>query len=328
MVAAARLAWPPAADAPALVNISGDRFELVHSPDLRLWVSPDLNMRVSGRRAELRGTILVPEAFIAPRNLGGTVSPSRDVVIADSRRNGEKGLWSLLADVVVVAGDNVQVNAFGLKGKVEGRLRVQDLPSKPVIGDGTLQVKEGSFSIYGRELRIATGRLLFSGGPLDNPGIEVRAENVSTRVTTGVQVSGFLSEPEISFYSTPPMKEEEIIARLLTDTSLIGSSSEGGGFLGGVTEDTGLEKLSATVQGVRESLHVDDIRIETGKASEDLSLVIGTWLTPSLYISYGKNLLKESGSFNTRYLLGRGFFMETETGSTQSGVDLKYEIER
>jgi translocation and assembly module TamB len=103
------------------------------------------------------------------------------------------------------------------------------------------------------------------------------------------------------------MAEDEIITRLLMNTSLIGSSGDDGGFLGGITEDTSLDKLSATVQEIRESLHVDDIRIETGQASEDLSLVIGTWLTPSLYVSYGKNLLKESGSFNTRYRLGRGF---------------------
>jgi translocation and assembly module TamB len=323
-----KFSWPRKPDEPITAAITGDRFELINVPEIRLWVSPDLRVTVRPGQAELKGTIKVPEALIAPRNLTGTVSPSRDVVIIGDGADQEQQGWSLYADVMVVAGENVRIDSFGLRGKVDGQLRVVDLPSKPVIGEGSLHVKEGIFVFYGRGVRIETGRLLFSGGPIDNPGIEVRAENTSSGATTGIQVSGFLQEPEISFYSSPPMTEDQIITRLLMNTSLIGASGEDGGFLGGITEDTGLDKLSATVQEIRESLHVDDIRIERGQASEDLSLVIGTWLTPSLYISYGKNLLKESGSFNTRYRLGRGFFLETETGSTQSGADLKYELDR
>ena len=30
----------------------------------------------------------------------------------------------------------------------------------------------------------------------------------------------------------------------------------------------------------------------------------------------------------TRYLLGHGFSIQTESGATQSGADLKYEIDR
>jgi translocation and assembly module TamB len=111
------------------------------------------------------------------------------------------------------------------------------------------------------------------------------------------------------------------------NTSLIGSD-EDEGFLGSVAADTGMDPLAATVQDVKKSLRVDDIKIETGKTTEDLSLVIGTWLSPRLYVSYGKNLLKESGNFNTRYVLGHGFSMKTETGATQSGVDLMYEIDK
>jgi translocation and assembly module TamB len=58
-----------------------------------------------------------------------------------------------------------------------------------------------------------------------------------------------------------------------------------------------------------------------------MSLVFGSWLTSNFYVSYGKNLQKESGNFNTRYTLGKGFYFTTETGELQSGGDLKYEFE-
>jgi translocation and assembly module TamB len=95
-----------------------------------------------------------------------------------------------------------------------------------------------------------------------------------------------------------------------------------------MTGGTGLEPLTSTVRGVTEIFRLDEVKITSGRTKEDLSLVIGTWLAPDLYVSYGKNLLKESGSFNTRYLLGYGFSVQTETGATQSGIDLKFEIDR
>lgn len=310
------------------LNIRGEGVELARLPELDLLISPEVDVVLRRDRGEIRGTIRIPEARIAPRDMSGTISPSADVVIVDSRQEQVKSGWPLATDLLVIAGDNVLVDAFGLRGKVTGRLQVADLPGKPVTGDGILNVTQGTFSVYGRELTIRTGRLLYSGNPLDNPGVEVRAENTTGEITTGVQVTGFLAAPEISFYADPPMEENEIISRLLMNTALLGSAKEDRGFLGSVTSGTKLDAVTSTVRGVKESLRLDEVKIATGKTREDLSLVIGTWLSPDLYVSYGKNLLKESGSFNTRYLLGRGFSIQTETGATQSGIDLKYEIDR
>ena len=89
----------------------------------------------------------------------------------------------------------------------------------------------------------------------------------------------------------------------------------------------GLGGLVPYLQGVKELTMIDDISLETGDGYDDLSLVFGSWLTPRFYVSYGKNMLDESGAFNTRYLLGKGFSIRTETGPLQSGGDLRWEFE-
>lgn len=312
---------------PVELMITGDNFEIMNLPGAKINISPDLKMKISEEQGEVKGKILITKAAIFAKSFGGATSPSKDIVFVDDQAKKEEAAWPLFADITLMAGDNVRVNAFGLRGRVEGQLQITEQPTKTTIGVGGLDIREGTFSVYGRQLNIVKGRLLYSGNPLDNPGIDVRAENIAGSVTTGIQVSGFLREPDVSFYSTPPMEQDEIIRRLLMNTSLIGSA-EDEGFLGSVAADTGMDPLAATVQDVKKSLRVDDIKIETGKTTDDLSLVIGTWLTPRLYVSYGKNLLKESGNFNTRYVLGHGFSMKTETGATQSGVDLMYEIDR
>ena len=72
---------------------------------------------------------------------------------------------------------------------------------------------------------------------------------------------------------------------------------------------------------------IDDISLEMGDVFFVLSLVFGSWLTPKCHVSYGKNMLEESCSFNTRYLLGKGFSVRTETGPSQSGGDIRWEFE-
>ena len=44
-------------------------------------------------------------------------------------------------------------------------------------------------------------------------------------------------------------------------------------------------------------------------------------------MSYGKDLVNESASFNTRYTLGKGFSFLTETGPAHSGGDINYAFE-
>ena len=91
---------------------------------------------------------------------------------------------------------------------------------------------------------------------------------------------------------------------------------------------TGLGGLVPYLQDVKEFTMIDDIKLDTGKKYDSLSLVFGSWITPRFYVSYGKNLMKESGSFNTSYTLGKGFYLKTESGPSQSGGDIKYEFER
>jgi translocation and assembly module TamB len=206
-------------------------------------------------------------------------------------------------------------------------LEVTAVPNRPQVGRGALNVQEGSFTLYGRRLSFDVGRLLFAGGPLINPGIELRSEKKENGVTVGMVAEGFLNRPEIRLYSHPYMDQSAILTRLMESTSLGGSTRKETGFLGEAVSMVGLGGVVPYLQGLKELTRIDDIRLETGQGSDALSLVLGSWLTPDFYVSYGKNLLNESGSFNTRYLLGKGFSIKTETGSSQSGGDIKYEFE-
>ena len=56
-------------------------------------------------------------------------------------------------------------------------------------------------------------------------------------------------------------------------------------------------------------------------------LTVGKFLTPQLYISYGKSLFTGSNLFRLRYDIFKKWQIETQTGSNESGVDLYYKME-
>ena len=142
-----------------------------------------------------------------------------------------------------------------------------------------------------------------------------------------MRVDGFLQRPEITFFSTPAMEQSAILRHLLQTTAFAGEHRTELGMLGTTAQKAGFGPIVPFLQSLKTLSMVDEIKLETGENNEDRTLVFGSWLTPDLYVSYGKDLIKESGLFTTRFNLGKGFSLATETGAGQSGGDIKYEFE-
>jgi len=56
-------------------------------------------------------------------------------------------------------------------------------------------------------------------------------------------------------------------------------------------------------------------------------LTVGKYLTPQLYISYGRSLFTGSNLFRLRYDIYKNWQIETQTGGGESGADLYYKLE-
>ena len=87
-------------------------------------------------------------------------------------------------------------------------------------GTGELSIEDGKYSAYGRQLDIQRGRLIFNGGVVDEPGIDIRAVKVFPDVTAGINVRGSLRQPRISYFSDPSLTQSQILSLLLAGGSL------------------------------------------------------------------------------------------------------------
>lgn len=309
------------------VHLVGENFHAAKLPGLDLTLSPDLILALNKEQLNLQGRITLPKAQVTSINFDQATAPSGDIVIIDDGPHAATASQPLYLDLDIVTGEEVLVDAYGLRAVIKGNLHIEGRPGRPLIGTGTLSVNNGTFSLYGKRLKIDIGRVFYSGGPLTNPGIDLRSERKTDKTTTGVTIEGFLQHPEISFYSTPAMEQSAIIKNLLEDTAIGGETREDLGVAGTAVKKIGLGGLLPFLQSLKKLSMIDEIKLESGDEDEDRSLVFGSWLTPDLYVSYGKDLVKESGTFSSRLNLGSGFSLTTETGASQSGGDIKYEFE-
>lgn len=314
------------------LSIRGKEFQAANMAEARAWVSPNLELRVA-QRIELRGDVEVPRAEITPLSFDGGVGPSSDQVIVQpgDAQAAVEGTRALFADVRLVLGDKVRFEGFGLKTRLEGAVRAIEEPGRPGSGRGEVRLIEGRYKAYGQDLLIENGRLLFNGGPLTEPAIEIRAVRRPTdEIEVGVLARGTLDKPEFQLFSTPAMPRERQLSWLVLGRSLDqGGSTDERTMLASAALSLGLGGTDFLAQGLRGGLGLDDVSIgaEPGAQAEEARFTVGKYLSPKLYVSYGVGIFQPGQVFKILYDLGRGFKVSTESG-VHAGGDLLYSVER
>lgn len=317
------------------LHFAGENLLVADLPEAKVTASPNLDFKVDGRRIDVSGEVRIPTARIQPKDLRGAVLASSDERIVGRDAEPErKGAFVVNTAVRLVLGDDVKVDAYGLKGKLGGSLLVTARPNEVPIGSGELGVKDGTFEAYTRELDIDRGRLLFAGQAVGNPGLDIRAQRkiVNTKtggdIVAGINVRGTLLKPQVSFYSDPAMSQSQIASMIIVGRTLDDLQDSQKQTLGGADTRTALTAQgSALLAGqLGRYVGIDDVGVEQG-ANNATSVVIGKFLSPRLYVSYGVSLTETINTLKLRYTIGDRWVIKTESGVRQS-ADIEYTIER
>jgi translocation and assembly module TamB len=156
--------------------------------------------------------VTVPEARIEPRQFVGAVLPSSDerIVRGDEEAQEATEGYRVSTDVRLILGKAVRIDAFGLKGRLEGEVVARTRPDEVPIASGELEIEDAKYKAYSRELDVERGRLLFPGGPVADPGIDLRATKEVPGYEIGVIVRGRLRRPELTLWSNPSLPQSQI----------------------------------------------------------------------------------------------------------------------
>ena len=202
------------------IRVKGENLRVVDVPEARIDASPDLNFRIAGREILAKGEVKIPLARIQPADLTNAVLPSADERLVGPTEKVEKDPFHVTSEITMTLGDKVSIDTYGLVGYITGSITERSLPGEPTRATGELQVKDGTYTALARKLDIERGRLIFSGGLLADPAVDIRAIKEFPDVKAGVNVRGSLREPRLTFFSEPTIPQAQIVSLLLAGGSL------------------------------------------------------------------------------------------------------------
>jgi translocation and assembly module TamB len=226
------------------------------------------------------------------------------------------------------------VETPALKGKLKGSLLVEETPELAPRGSGRIEVVAGNYRIYGEEIEIQRGQLLFSSSPLDNPGLDLRVARQSQSstaggdpITAGAQIRGTLKKPQLTLFSTPKMPDPDVLSYLVLGRAPQNGDSGGeSALLFKAANAMGLGG-GALTKSLGDAFGLDSLELG-GAGGSDTSLMLGKYLTPDLYVGYGVGLLNAVNTFNVKYRLNQRLMFESNSSAVGTSADLIYTIER
>jgi len=316
----------------ASISLKGANLQAADLAEYRVWVSPDLQLEVTPGAVSLAGRVEVPRAEITPHKLAaGTVAASRDTVVLGREKSQARSL-PIDTEVTIALGKEVNFTGFGLKARIEGAVTAHDAPGLGTTrGRGELRIVEGRYKAYGQDLDLQTGRLIFAGGPITEPTLDLRARRkLRDDFYVGVLVRGSLMSPQLDLTSTDAsLSREEKISWLVLGRPLSTASSQERGQLNSAALSLGLSGGDFLVGRLGKTIGLDELSVgaQPGQDASQAGVTIGKYLSPKLYVSYGVGLFERNNVFRLLYDLGGGFKLKTETG-LHAGGDLLYTVEK
>jgi translocation and assembly module TamB len=164
-------------------------------------------------------------------------------------------------------------------------------------------------------------------------------------IKAGVTVTGTPMAPLVKLYSEPPMTDTDILSYMVIGRPIRagGESNQTAMLLKSASAILGGTKASGIQNQLQQRLGIDTLDVQEGPKSAFTSsrttatttssstldnslMTVGKYLSPDLYVSYGRSLFSDQFLVSARYNLTKQLEIESKTGIATS-VDLYYKIE-
>lgn len=274
-------------------QINGEQFAFADASWLSLNASPQLELGVRPDGIQIDGDIRIDRLQAGlPPGTGERIEPSPDIAVAGETDGNDNGLAGNAGQPVtgrlgIDLGDNASLAALGLETGLSGGIELHFNGQSRPTGHGTIHLPEGSYRAYGQNLEIDDGEIVFTGQPLDDPRLDIRAVRDifgDPKVeAAGVHISGSARNPDITLYTDPRTSQEKALAYVITGADFDHAGGQG-------------------------------------------ALNVGFYLLPKLFVSYGVGLFQTGNVLSGRYELSRRWGLRVVSGERDTGVDLSYTV--
>lgn len=336
---------------PIVLALQGKNLNAIHLPKFKVVISPDLKLSFIYPNLELQGRIVIAKAIIKLKNFISTVTlPDETVFVDQPQTETPAFLLATKLHLVVNLGNDVFFSYKDFETNLGGKLLIDQAPNSPATATGEIYAIKGKYTIYGQDLVIKTGRLIFAGNVLTNPGLNIEAirkvkgvnagntgttlmpslENYTgTDTTVGVRIIGTVNNPQITLFSIPAgLTQAEILSSLGGEgAALMGALSilsPGASNIGGMTDKL-TKMLGLTEVNIAS---VQTFNSTTNQMQSTPSFVVGKQISRKLSLHYSIGIFNPVSILNVRYQFNKHWAIQSETSTIDNGADILYGFER
>ena len=185
-----------------------------------------------------------------------------------------------------LAGNDLRVEGLGIDSRWRTDLQVGGFADAPRF-TGRADLVRGDYDFAGRNFRLEHGIIRFRGESPPDPQLDIRAEAQVQGLDARVLVQGTGLRPEITFASSPPLPQDELLSRILFGTSITNLSAPEALQLASAVAalQSGGGSLDP-INSLRRAIGLDRLRIVPADVAtgQRTSIAAGKYITRKLFV--------------------------------------------
>jgi translocation and assembly module TamB len=185
-----------------------------------------------------------------------------------------------------LAGSELQVTGLGINSRWTTNLRIGGLADEPRFS-GRADLVQGSYDFAGRIFRLDRGVIRFRNESPPDPLLDIHAVADVQSLNASVTVAGTGLRPEITFASSPPMPQDELLSRILFGTSITNLSAPEAIQLASAVAalQSGSGSLDP-INALRRAIGLDRLRVVSADVATGQKTAIGAgkYITRKLFV--------------------------------------------
>lgn len=324
--------WKTLAQGRTRLAVKGVKMRVTMPPSVEFDLTTDVHCEASAEKISLDGMIDLPWARVQMYELPASATDvSADAVRLDRprpRKTQNADSIPIESNLFVNIGDDVRVNAMGLRARMTGKLHVVQNNGKLGL-TGQINVPQGQFKAYGQDLIVRRGEFMFAGAA-ENPLINLEAirnpDKTADDVIAGIRVTGQADRPEVTIFTEPQKSQTESLSYLMRGEGLDPAGEDDNSMITSALINLGLSQGNRVIEQLGDAVGITGLGLDTEGVGEESKVAVSGYVLPGLKVKYAVGLFDSLATLTLRYRVIPRLYIEAASGVDQA-LDVIYSFE-
>ena len=312
------------------VKATANDFKPLHRQDAAVSLSADVSVTGTPLDPIAEGTITVNKGNIDVGKLNVASVPTLEIYEEEAAAEAgppKQGRSMGRLDIAIVIPNQLFIRGPGLITEWKGALNVAGSPALPKVS-GEINGVRGSMDFMGKKFLLSKGSVYFDGSYPIVPFIDMALTcTTKSKLDAIIGVSGAPSSLKLELTSKPMLPQDEILARVLFDSSLNDLTPfEKIQLAAAVAQLTGFSKVNV-LDSARSALGVDVLRLGSDDDTDSMTVEVGKYVMDNVYMGIEQSVSSNETNAIVEVELTPRISAKAKAGTedTEVGLEWRYD---